>query len=46
LRLTLRSALAELSRLTPQQLIDSRYEKFRRMGAFFSETGAALEKRV
>jgi acetyl-CoA carboxylase carboxyl transferase subunit alpha len=42
LRLTLRSALAELCRLTPQQLIDDRYDKFRRMGAFFSETGAAL----
>jgi acetyl-CoA carboxylase carboxyl transferase subunit alpha len=46
LRLTLRSALAELSGLTARQLIDDRYEKFRRMGAFFSETGAALEKRV
>src|ERR1700691_3597859 len=46
LRLTLRSALAELCGLTPRQLIDDRYDKFRRMGAFFSETGAALEKRV
>jgi len=44
LRLTLRSALAELCGLTPRQLIDNRYDKFRRMGAFFSETGAALEK--
>ncbi len=46
LRLTLRSALADLSRLTPRQLIDGRYDKFRRMGSFFSETGAALEKRI
>jgi len=46
LRLTLRSALAELSRQTPQQLIDGRYDKFRRMGSFFSETGAALKKHV
>jgi acetyl-CoA carboxylase carboxyl transferase subunit alpha len=37
LRLTLRSALAELSGQTPQQLIDGRYDKFRRMGSFFSE---------
>ena len=44
LRLTLRKALAELSGLSPKQLIDDRYEKFRRMGSFFSETGAALEK--
>jgi acetyl-CoA carboxylase carboxyl transferase subunit alpha len=28
--------LDELSRLTPQQLIDQRYEKFRRMGQFFA----------
>ncbi|MBI1898339.1 MAG: acetyl-CoA carboxylase carboxyltransferase subunit alpha [Acidobacteria bacterium] len=40
LRQTLRSALAELSRLSPQQLIEDRYEKFRRMGNFFSEGGA------
>src|ERR1700689_1454843 len=46
LRLTLRSALAELSGRTPQQLINGRYDKFRRMGSFFSETGAALEKRA
>jgi acetyl-CoA carboxylase carboxyl transferase subunit alpha len=45
LRLTLRSALAQLSSMTPQQLINDRYDKFRRMGAFFSETGAALESR-
>jgi acetyl-CoA carboxylase carboxyl transferase subunit alpha len=35
---TLGQALAELGALTPQQLIDDRYQKFRRMGAFFSET--------
>jgi acetyl-CoA carboxylase carboxyl transferase subunit alpha len=28
--------LDELSRLTPQQLIDQRYDKFRRMGQFFA----------
>lgn len=37
LRATLRGALAELGSQTPQQLIDGRYEKFRRMGAFFTE---------
>ena len=31
----LRKALAELSPMSPQQLIDDRYEKFRRMGNFF-----------
>jgi acetyl-CoA carboxylase carboxyl transferase subunit alpha len=29
-------ALAELSQLEPQQLLDHRYEKFRRMGQFFA----------
>ena len=29
-------ALDELSRLSPQQLLDQRYEKFRRMGQFFA----------
>jgi acetyl-CoA carboxylase carboxyl transferase subunit alpha len=38
LRQTLRTALAELSKLTPRQLIDQRYEKFRRMGGFFTES--------
>jgi acetyl-CoA carboxylase carboxyl transferase subunit alpha len=38
LRVTLRGALEELSKLSPQQLIDDRYVKFRRMGAFFAET--------
>ena len=46
LRLTLRSALAELTARTPQQLIEDRYDKFRRMGSFFSDTGAALQKSV
>ena len=32
---TLRSALSELSSLSPQELIDDRYNKFRRMGNFF-----------
>jgi acetyl-CoA carboxylase carboxyl transferase subunit alpha len=37
---TIRHALEELSSLSPQQLIDERYEKFRRMGAFFTEPTA------
>jgi acetyl-CoA carboxylase carboxyl transferase subunit alpha len=40
-RATLRSSLAELSGLTPQQLMDDRYDKFRRMGSFFTESAAA-----
>lgn len=40
-RATLRSSLAELSGLTPQKLIDDRYEKFRRMGSFYTETAVA-----
>ena len=32
-----KAALAELKELTPKQLIDQRYEKFRHMAAFFSE---------
>jgi acetyl-CoA carboxylase carboxyl transferase subunit alpha len=39
LRGTLRSSLAELARLTPEQMISDRYEKFRRMGNFFMEAG-------
>jgi acetyl-CoA carboxylase carboxyl transferase subunit alpha len=31
------SSLAELSRLSPEQLIDDRYQKFRTMGNFFEE---------
>jgi acetyl-CoA carboxylase carboxyl transferase subunit alpha len=37
LRQTLRTALAELSQLAPRQLVDQRYEKFRRMAGFFTE---------
>jgi acetyl-CoA carboxylase carboxyl transferase subunit alpha len=40
LRITLRAALTELSLQTPQRLIDERYEKFRRMGSFFTEPPA------
>jgi len=40
LRHTLRDALAGLCSMNPKQLIDDRYEKFRRMGAFFTETVA------
>jgi len=36
-RTTLRASLAELSGLTPKQLIDDRYDKFRKMGSFFTE---------
>jgi acetyl-CoA carboxylase carboxyl transferase subunit alpha len=38
LRATLREAFDSLSGMSPQQLIDDRYEKFRRMGAFFAES--------
>lgn len=34
---TLRHALAELSALTPEQLVEDRYQKFRRMASFFTE---------
>jgi acetyl-CoA carboxylase carboxyl transferase subunit alpha len=37
LRETLRTALADLSKLTPKELIDHRYAKFRAMGDFFTE---------
>ena len=40
-RAALRASLAELSGLTPQQLIDDRYAKFRRMGSFFTEAAVA-----
>src|ERR1035438_25762 len=43
-RTTLRSSLAELSGLTPKQLIDDRYDKFRQMGSFFTEPAAASGK--
>jgi acetyl-CoA carboxylase carboxyl transferase subunit alpha len=34
---TLLKALAELQHLSPQELVDDRYNKFRRMGNFFAE---------
>jgi acetyl-CoA carboxylase carboxyl transferase subunit alpha len=37
IRSTVRKALLELSKVSPDQLIDDRYEKFRKMGNFFSE---------
>jgi len=37
LRETLRQALEELSPLTPEQLVQQRFEKFRQMGNFFAE---------
>lgn len=40
LKTTLIAAEQELSGLTPEQLIDDRYRKFRNMGNFFSEAGA------
>lgn len=40
LRSTLQAALAELAKVSPDQLVAERYEKFRRMGNFFSEAGA------
>jgi len=39
-RTTLRASIAELSKMTPKQLIDDRYNKFRKMGSFFTETAA------
>jgi acetyl-CoA carboxylase carboxyl transferase subunit alpha len=39
LRQTLRGALSELSNLSPAELIEQRYEKFRSMGNFFEEPG-------
>ncbi len=38
----LRGALRELAEMTPRALIDDRYEKFRRMGSFFTESAATL----
>lgn len=37
LRFALRTALADLSKLSPKELVDQRYEKFRSMAGFFSE---------
>lgn len=41
LRTALRSALDELTVLTPEQLVEDRYRKFRNMGNFFSEAAGA-----
>jgi acetyl-CoA carboxylase carboxyl transferase subunit alpha len=38
LGVVLREALTELSGMSPRELIDDRYDKFRRMGSFFTET--------
>jgi acetyl-CoA carboxylase carboxyl transferase subunit alpha len=38
---TIQKALAELAPLTSQELIDDRYDKFRRMGNFFAEGNLA-----
>jgi acetyl-CoA carboxylase carboxyl transferase subunit alpha len=43
-RATLRSSLLELTAMTPKQLIDDRYKKFREMGSFFSETAVAAHR--
>jgi acetyl-CoA carboxylase carboxyl transferase subunit alpha len=37
LRQTLRAALEDLRKFSPKELIDARYEKFRKMGNFFTE---------
>ncbi len=37
LKTTLRGALGELGGLSAKELVDQRYEKFRKMGAFFTE---------
>jgi acetyl-CoA carboxylase carboxyl transferase subunit alpha len=41
LKVALYQALAELSGKSAKELIDERYDKFRRMGSFFSESAAA-----
>lgn len=41
LRTALRGAIGELNKMSVDQLIDDRYEKFRRMGNFFSEGAGA-----
>jgi acetyl-CoA carboxylase carboxyl transferase subunit alpha len=38
-RQTLRQALEELRQLSPEALVEQRYQRFRKMGNFFSETG-------
>jgi acetyl-CoA carboxylase carboxyl transferase subunit alpha len=42
LRGVLRESLATLSKLSTTQLVDERYEKFRKMGSFFTEAAASL----
>ena len=37
LGVVLKQALSELCGMTPPELIDDRYEKFRRMGSFFTD---------
>jgi acetyl-CoA carboxylase carboxyl transferase subunit alpha len=44
LRVTLRDALASFANVSAQQILEDRYDKFRRMGAFFAESTAALEQ--
>jgi acetyl-CoA carboxylase carboxyl transferase subunit alpha len=44
LRTTVRIALSELKALSPQQLIDERYDKFRKMGNFFEERATITSK--
>jgi acetyl-CoA carboxylase carboxyl transferase subunit alpha len=41
LRVTLRDALASLEGMSAKSLVDDRYQKFRRMGAFFAEQVSA-----
>jgi len=38
LRQTLRSSLADLAKISPKDLVTERYEKFRKMGSFFTES--------
>ena len=35
------ASLADLKKLSPEQLIDERYWKFRRMGSFYTESATA-----
>ena len=41
LRDMIRHSLDELGRLTPEQLVSERYDKFRRMGSYFAEAAHA-----
>jgi len=38
LRVTLKQALSEMSRLSPEEVMQQRYDKFRQMGSFFNES--------